>query len=382
MTQSGVTKEFLTSQLQQLGNALRTELYGSINGLSSVPPAQGGIGGAIAITQNISKLSGVTLTNATVNGLSGLTADDIPALDYFAATSTISVAYGGTGTSSAPVYGQLLVGDGSGGYNLLATSSLGIVAGSGDGSDFPFTPTQNYGALANSTSTALWFQNGLQASSTSHFVYASSSSVYGNGPVLPKSEQQIPSPISPYAVSKLTGEYYCKVFTELYGVETVSLRYFNVYGPRQDPNSQYAAVIPRFIRWAFRGEPMEVHGDGLQSRDFTYIDNVVAANLRAAHSREGIGGVFNVGQGKAHTLLDLVDLLQETLGIELRLLHTAGRPGDVRDTLADIFQAERCLAYRPQVSFEEGIARSVEYLGRQIEQGALPEPAMQLQNRV
>lgn len=213
-------------------------------------------------------------------------------------------------------------------------------------------------------------------------VYASSSSVYGNGLVLPKSEQQIPSPISPYAVSKLTGEYYCKVFTELYGVETVSLRYFNVYGPRQDPNSQYAAVIPRFIRWAFRGEPMEVHGDGLQSRDFTYIDNVVAANLRAAHSREGIGGVFNVGQGKAHTLLDLVDLLQEILGIELRLLHTAGRPGDVRDTLADIFQAERCLAYRPQVSFEEGIARSVEYLGRQIGQGASLEPAMQLQNRV
>lgn len=213
-------------------------------------------------------------------------------------------------------------------------------------------------------------------------VYASSSSVYGNGPVLPKGEQHIPSPISPYAVSKLTGEYYCKVFTELYGVETVSLRYFNVYGPRQDPNSQYAAVIPRFIRWAFRGEPLEVHGDGLQSRDFTYIDNVVTANLRAAHSREGIGGVFNVGQGKAHTLLDLVDLLQETLGIELRLLHTAGRPGDVRNTLADIFQAERCLAYRPQVSFEEGIARSVEYLGRQIGQGALPEPAMQLQNRV
>jgi len=213
-------------------------------------------------------------------------------------------------------------------------------------------------------------------------VYASSSSVYGNGPVLPKSEQQIPSPISPYAVSKLTGEYYCKVFTELYGVETVSLRYFNVYGPRQDPNSQYAAVIPRFIRWAFRGEPMEVHGDGLQSRDFTYIDNVVAANLQAAYSREGIGKVFNVGQGKAHTLLDLVDLLQETLGIELRLLHTAGRPGDVRHTLADISQAERCLAYRPQVSFEDGIAKSVEYLGRQIGQGASPEAAMQLQNRV
>lgn len=213
-------------------------------------------------------------------------------------------------------------------------------------------------------------------------VYASSSSVYGNGLVLPKSEQQIPSPISPYAVSKLTGEYYCKVFTELYGVDTVSLRYFNVYGPRQDPRSQYAPVIPRFIRWAFRGEPLEVHGNGLQSRDFTYIDNVVAANLQAAHSREGIGGVFNVGQGKAHSLLDLVDLLQEILGIELRLLHIARRPGDVRHTLADISQAERCLAYRPQVSFEDGIAKSVEYFGRQIGQGASLEPAMQLQNRV
>ncbi len=130
-------------------------------------------------------------------------------------------------------------------------------------------------------------------------VYASSSSAYGNTKVLPKSEQQLPSPVSPYAVSKLTGEYYSKVFTELYGLETVSLRYFNVFGPRQDPTSQYASVIPRFIRWANRGDPLEVHGDGLQSRDFTYIDNVVSANLLAAHSLEGIGGVFNVGQGKA-----------------------------------------------------------------------------------
>ena len=113
-------------------------------------------------------------------------------------------------------------------------------------------------------------------------VYASSSSVYGDSLELPKSEHSLPKPVSPYAVSKLAGEYYCRVFSQLYGLETVSLRYFNVYGPRQDPTSQYAAVIPRFIHWSIRGEPLEVHGDGLQSRDFTYIDNVVSANLLAA----------------------------------------------------------------------------------------------------
>ena len=198
-------------------------------------------------------------------------------------------------------------------------------------------------------------------------VYASSSSAYGNTKVLPKSEQQLPSPVSPYAVSKLTGEYYSKVFTELYGLETVSLRYFNVFGPRQDPTSQYASVIPRFIRWANRGDPLEVHGDGLQSRDFTYIDNVVSANLLAAHSLEGIGGVFNVGQGKAYTLLDLVELLQEILGRELHLLHTADRPGDVRHTLADISQTKLCLGYQPQVSFEEGLARTAKYFSSQID---------------
>ena len=196
-------------------------------------------------------------------------------------------------------------------------------------------------------------------------VYASSSSVYGNTTVLPKSEHQLPSPVSPYAVSKLSGEYYLKVFAELYGLETVSLRYFNVFGTRQDPTSQYASVIPRFIHWAYRGNPLEVHGDGLQSRDFTYIDNVVSANLQAAHSWKGIGSVFNVGQGKAYTLLDLVDLLQEILGRDLHLLHTAERPGDVRHTLADISEAEYCLDYQPQVSFEEGIARTLKYFNGQ-----------------
>jgi len=192
-------------------------------------------------------------------------------------------------------------------------------------------------------------------------VYASSSSVYGSNIELPKSEQQLPSPISPYAVSKLAGEYYCRVFSELYGLETVSLRYFNVYGPRQDPASQYAAVVPRFIHWALQGKPLEVHGDGLQSRDFTYIDNVVSANLLAARCQDGIGKAFNVGQGDAHSLLDLIGLIRKILGIELQLLHTTSRAGDVRHTLADISQAKRCLGYLPKVSFEEGIARTVEY---------------------
>ncbi len=190
-------------------------------------------------------------------------------------------------------------------------------------------------------------------------VYASSSSVYGNQPALPNREEQIPSPVSPYAVSKLAGEYYCRVFTKTYGLETVSLRYFNVYGPRQDPNSQYAAVIPLFIRWAVRGEPLQVHGDGLQSRDFTYIENVVDANVRAAESPQGFGGIFNVGQGQSHSLMELADLISGLLGTGLRRTHTEAREGDVRRTLADITRSRELLSYEPRVSFETGISRTL-----------------------
>lgn len=190
-------------------------------------------------------------------------------------------------------------------------------------------------------------------------VYASSSSVYGNQPALPDREDQIPSPVSPYAVSKLAGEYYCRVFTETYGLETVSLRYFNVYGPRQDPNSQYAAVIPLFIRWAVRGEPLQVHGDGLQSRDFTYVENVVDANVQAAESQQGVGGVFNVGQGQSHSLMELADLICRLLGTGLRRIHTEAREGDVRRTLADIRRSREVLSYEPRVSFETGISRTL-----------------------
>jgi UDP-N-acetylglucosamine/UDP-N-acetyl-alpha-D-glucosaminouronate 4-epimerase len=193
-------------------------------------------------------------------------------------------------------------------------------------------------------------------------VYASSSSVYGDRPELPKREDQVPAPISPYAVSKAAGEQYGRVWHRLYGVETVGLRYFNVFGPRQDPASDYAAVIPKFILWALRGEPLEVHGDGRQSRDFTYIDNVVAANLLSARAPDVGGEVFNVGCGEQISLLEIIARLEKILGRPLDRRHTPSRAGDVPHTLADVSKAKRVLGYTPLVDFDEGLARTVEYL--------------------
>jgi UDP-glucose 4-epimerase len=192
-------------------------------------------------------------------------------------------------------------------------------------------------------------------------VYASSSSVYGDRPELPKREDQAPAPISPYAVSKAAGEQYASVWTRLYGVETVGLRYFNVFGPRQDPASEYAAVIPRFILWALRGAPLQVHGDGRQSRDFTYIDNVVDANVLAARAPRAAGEAFNVGCGDRVSLLDIVTRLEKLLGRPLERQHSPSRPGDVPHTLADVGKAERLLGYRPGVGFDEGLRRTVDY---------------------
>ncbi|HET9492531.1 MAG TPA: SDR family oxidoreductase [Methylomirabilota bacterium] len=192
-------------------------------------------------------------------------------------------------------------------------------------------------------------------------VYASSSSVYGDRPDLPKREDQPPAPISPYAVSKTAGEQYAAVWHRLFGLETVGLRYFNVFGPRQDPASEYAAVIPRFILWGLRGEPLQVHGDGEQSRDFTYVDNVVDANVMAAHA-DGVGGeVFNVGCGARVSLLDIAARLETLLGRRLERRHGPARPGDVRHTLADIDKAKRMLGYMPVVGFDEGFRRTLEY---------------------
>ncbi|MCC7368994.1 MAG: SDR family oxidoreductase [Chloroflexi bacterium] len=190
-------------------------------------------------------------------------------------------------------------------------------------------------------------------------VFASSSSVYGDTPTLPKVETMTPSPLSPYAVTKLTGEHYLKVFHRLYGLETVALRYFNVFGPRQDPTSDYAAVIPLFINKMARGEVPRIHGDGTQSRDFTYIDNVVQANLRAAEA-PGVGGeVFNVACGQRYTLLDLVESLNRILGTNITPTFGPDRPGDVKHSLADISKARELLGYEPVRTFEEGLERTV-----------------------
>jgi len=190
-------------------------------------------------------------------------------------------------------------------------------------------------------------------------VYASSSSVYGDSPALPKQEDQAPRPKSPYAVSKLAGEHYCQTFAGLYGLETVSLRYFNVFGPRQDPTSQYAAVIPLFITAMLRGEAPTIYGDGGQSRDFTYVVNVVHANLLAA-TAPGVGGrVFNVACGQRYTLLDLIAALDEALGTHVVPVHSAPRPGDVRHSLADVTAAQEALGYQTKVDFHEGLRRTV-----------------------
>jgi UDP-glucose 4-epimerase len=190
-------------------------------------------------------------------------------------------------------------------------------------------------------------------------VYASSSSAYGDSPTLPKQEDMPTAPKSPYAVSKLAGEHYCRAFTEVYGLETVSLRYFNVFGPRQDPASQYAAVVPLFITAMLQGEPPTVHGDGLQSRDFTYVANVVHANLLATTAPGVAGRVFNIACGQRYTLLDLIAILDEIVDAHVTPVHTDPRSGDVRHSLADVTAAQEALGYRAEVDFGEGLRRTV-----------------------
>jgi nucleoside-diphosphate-sugar epimerase len=194
-------------------------------------------------------------------------------------------------------------------------------------------------------------------------VYASSSSVYGERPDLPKREDQSTAPISPYAVTKVAGELYASVWSRLFGVETVGLRYFNVFGPRQDPKSEYAAVIPRFILWGRQGKSLQVHGDGTQSRDFTYIDNVVSANLLAAAAPAAAvsGKSYNIGCGSRTSLLEIIASLEGLLGRALTAKHLPTRVGDVPHTLADISAAKRDMGYGPLVDFDEGLRRTVGY---------------------
>lgn len=190
-------------------------------------------------------------------------------------------------------------------------------------------------------------------------IYASSSSIYGENPTLPKQEDMTPLPISPYAVAKLAGEKYCQAFTRSYGLETVGLRYFNVFGAGQDPKSQYAAVIPLFITAFLDGGRIQIHGDGEQSRDFTYIDNVVQANMKAAVAEGAAGEVFNVACGERTSLNQILDDLRKVTEVDVDLEYGPDRPGDVKHSLADISKARDILDYNPAVSAQEGLRRSV-----------------------
>jgi nucleoside-diphosphate-sugar epimerase len=216
---------------------------------------------------------------------------------------------------------------------------------------------------SNVTGTLNVFHAAARQKRKPRVVYASSSSVYGDRPDLPKREDQPPAPISPYATTKVANELYAAVWSRIFGVETVGLRYFNVFGPRQDPRSEYAAVIPRFILWALRAQPLQVHGTGTQTRDFTYIDNVVAANLLAARADGAAvaGKTYNVGCGSRTSLLEIIGFLERWLQTPLRRKHSPTRVGDVPHTLADIGAAKRDLGYQPLVDFEQGLRRTLDY---------------------
>ncbi|MEP6742307.1 MAG: SDR family oxidoreductase [bacterium] len=193
-------------------------------------------------------------------------------------------------------------------------------------------------------------------------IYAASSSAYGDQPTLPKVETMLPDPLSPYAVAKLVGEYYCQVFTRVYGLESVSLRYFNVFGPRQDPSSQYSGVISRFISALLSDQQPVIYGDGEQSRDFTYIANVVAANLKAAETTKGIGQVINIANGERVTLNQLLDQLKLLTGKNnVQADYQDLRKGDVRDSLADITRARELLGFAPQVDLQTGLRLTMDW---------------------
>ncbi|MFA5516684.1 MAG: SDR family oxidoreductase [Desulfuromonadales bacterium] len=199
------------------------------------------------------------------------------------------------------------------------------------------------------------------------FVYAASSSTYGDHPGLPKIEERIGNPLSPYAVTKYADELYARVFGRCYGLETVGLRYFNVFGPRQDPFSQYAAVIPLFVSALLRGAAPTINGDGEQTRDFTFVENAVQANLLACSApAEAVGEVFNVACGERTSLNHLYGRLQELLGTRIAPVYGPARAGDVRDSLADIGKAERLLGYRGEMKFDAGLAKSIDWYRRHL----------------
>jgi nucleoside-diphosphate-sugar epimerase len=193
------------------------------------------------------------------------------------------------------------------------------------------------------------------------FVYAASSSAYGDALASPKVETMPVSPLSPYAVAKLVGEYYCSVFYKIFDLETISLRYFNVFGPNQDPTSQYAAAIPAFVTAILKDEPPTIYGDGEQSRDFTYVDNVVDANLMAARAERTKGEVINIACGQAVTVNEIIDMINSLLGKNVKPKYTDPRPGDVKHSLADITAAEKLIGFKPAVSFHDGLQKAIDW---------------------
>lgn len=220
-------------------------------------------------------------------------------------------------------------------------------------------PRQTHIASVDSTFTLLLASRDKRVR---RLVYAASSSVYGDQPTLPKEEKMLPEPLSPYAVAKLVGEYYCQVFTRVYSLETISLRYFNVFGPRQDPSSQYSGVISRFISALLKDEQPVIYGDGEQSRDFTYIDNVVDANLKAAETTRGLGSIINVATGQRISLNQLLSDLKDLTGKNhLNAIYQEPRVGDVVHSLADISRAREFLNFEPRVGLREGLQLTIDW---------------------
>lgn len=192
-------------------------------------------------------------------------------------------------------------------------------------------------------------------------VCASSAAVYGDDPLLPKREEMISTPLSPYAVSKLTGEYYCSVFSQLYGLKTVSLRYFNVFGPRQDPGSEYSGVISKFIAQARRNKPITIFGNGEQTRDFVFVSDVVSANILAMENE--VQGVFNVGCGVQTSLNELAKIVKNVVGIDVPIIYEPSRTGDIIKSFADIYKARAMLEYAPKYTLKDGLERTVSQFG-------------------
>jgi nucleoside-diphosphate-sugar epimerase len=220
-------------------------------------------------------------------------------------------------------------------------------------------PVETHVACVDGTFALL---NAARERGVRRVVYAASSSVYGDQPALPKVEDMRPDPLSPYAVAKLVGEYYCQVFTRVYNLETVCLRYFNVFGPRQDPSSEYSGVISRFTSALLTGVQPIIYGDGEQSRDFTYVADVVAANMRAAETTTGVGQVINFARGERATLNQLLEVLKKITGqMDVQPEYREARMGDVRHSLADITRARQMLGYEPKVSLEEGLRLTIDW---------------------